>query len=258
MAIVLTLVVTGRPGPAAAQPEGWTARGPAGAVTASYREHMPAAVAPTWPADHALFAMANDWLVRSDDEGATWTYLPTSEKLRYLWPSPGIDRNGIVLAVPDDPVATTSGPLLRSGDGGSSWEQVLWVGTSLRLIGNVQLAYSPAFAEDGTAFFVRGGQLFRTADGGRTWAAVDLAPIGAGLEAAGVLPGAQLAQQVQLSPSFAQDRTVFLTLGTAPYFPFPGGAGGRAGDLASRQSAARSRACITRPASAWRSAPMAG
>jgi hypothetical protein len=59
-----------------------------------------AGVAPTWPTDRALFAVADGWLVRSDDHGATWRYLPEKfEKVRYIWPAPGIDRSGIVLAL---------------------------------------------------------------------------------------------------------------------------------------------------------------
>lgn len=219
---VVALVWTVLPGPAVAQQPAWSARGPAGAVRPSYREHLIAGVAPTWPVDRAIFAVADDWLVRSDDDGATWTYLPRRfDRVRFIWPAPGVDRQGIVLALRGDPLDSASVPLLRSGDGGTTWEQVLSVQSPLRLIGNVQLTYSPAFAEDGTAFLVCGGQLFRTEDAGRTWRAIDLGPIGASMAGAGVLAQGQLAQQVQLSPAFAQDRTAFLTLGTATYFPFP-------------------------------------
>jgi hypothetical protein len=223
LAILLAATVVS--GPAAAQESAWSSRGPAGAVWPDFREHITAGVAPTWPADRALFAVADGWLVRSDDEGASWRYLPARfDKARFIWPAPGVDRTGVVLALRGDSLLRISAPLLRSGDGGASWQEVLSVVSSLRMIGNVQLTYSPTFAADGIAFLVCGGKLFRTTDAGQTWAEIDLSPVGTGLEALGVLPDQQLAQQVQLSPSFGQDQTVFLTLGSATYFPFPSAA----------------------------------
>jgi len=71
------------------------------------------------------------------------------------------------------------------------------------------------------AFLAASGRLHRSDDFARTWTAVDLAPIGASMADDGVVAGEQMAQQVQVSPNFARDRTAYLTLGMATYDPFP-------------------------------------
>lgn len=68
-------------------------------------------------------------------------------------------------------VGTARDGIVRSEDGGASW-QPSSAGLMASLISNLLL--SPAFADDQTVYSVSlGGDLQRSADGGRTWSAVD-------------------------------------------------------------------------------------
>jgi len=99
------------------------------------------------------------------------------------------------------------GTLYRSSDGGASWQGVL----SAPGLEPMQMAFAPEMETNRPVFLVareasatqpggQGGRIYRSGDGGQTWAAVELAE--------GAVP-----LSVVVSPNYAQDGTLFV--GTA-------------------------------------------
>jgi DNA-binding beta-propeller fold protein YncE/photosystem II stability/assembly factor-like uncharacterized protein len=159
------------------------------------------AVSPGYADDATVFARSyRQGLFRSTDGGAHW------EALGERYAAKPEDRRLGTLALSSAYVtdstlwAGMSGPdrdaLLASTDGGDTWQELM--------SGEAEaLALSPAFAEDGRAFAAfRGLGLLRTADGGHTWEAAN----------AGLLYENAAFTALTLSPSFAQNRTLYALL----------------------------------------------
>jgi photosystem II stability/assembly factor-like uncharacterized protein len=135
----------------------------------------------------------------SRDGGATWAQvgeLPTGNCLTLLSLAPLFERWQVVFA-------HTGDTLYRSADGGGIWTAVL------SGISTAQLVYGPETEGGRLLFLVDAGstygpaiegRLYRSADGGQSWQAVELEP--------GISPTA-----LALSPDFARDGLLFL--GTA-------------------------------------------
>jgi photosystem II stability/assembly factor-like uncharacterized protein len=144
------------------------------------------AISPTFAADHTLFAGGYGPTHRSTDGGHTWQPLPGFNPSHALAVSPafGLDRTlwsayRLIEGIGD---GTPEAGVIRSSDGGGSWQL-----TSEGLPGAYEpfpasLAVSPAFASDRSLFAALRGQflgwdqhsLFRSYDGGGSW--VDLGP----------------------------------------------------------------------------------
>jgi len=138
----------------------------------------------------------------SEDRGNRWRdgVAPGAGGLRLLSLAPAFARWHVVFALDG------AGDLHRSDNGGASWQRVLATGRTD--VERAQLAYGPT--EEGREIFlltsgtryegearVAWGTLFRSADGGQTWAAVD--------PGAGIVPTA-----LALSPAFADDGLIFI------------------------------------------------
>ncbi|GAB4526387.1 MAG: hypothetical protein Kow0063_00580 [Anaerolineae bacterium] len=144
---------------------------------------------PTFARDRTLFLATLDLgLFRSTDGGNTWTSLAGG------YATDEHDRDVTHLAISpafadDNLVIISKHHLLRSIDGGESWEDT---GVPGGLV-----AFSPNFADDG--LILNSGQ-WRSTDGGRTWR-----PAAVGREAG-------VAKDTFFSPDFAVDRTAYLLL----------------------------------------------
>ena len=113
------------------------------------------------------------WLYKSTDEGNTWTELPGTGLPGEAW-----DRTGIAVAPGNKGrrVFAITGPgLFRSDDAGATWRQIT---KDPRVIGN--LYFSRVFTDPGDAdvVYVVQTSLYRSTDGGQTFAAFKGAPGG--------------------------------------------------------------------------------
>jgi len=159
------------------------------------------AVSPHYADDATAFALSyHQGLFRSTDGGAHWTALgeryaeePEDRRLGTLALSPAYATDNMLWAGMS---GLGRNALLASTDGGDTWQELL--------SGEAEaLALSPAFTEDGTAFAAFDGVgLLRTTDGGQTWQAAN----------AGLLYENAAFTALALSPSFAQNRTLYALL----------------------------------------------
>ncbi len=120
-----------------------------------------------------LFAAAGIVMARSTDGGEHWTPLPglpAGFEIASLAVSPGFAASRVVLAGEN----YGSSQIVRSSDGGETWE-VVFDGASVEDAAGVSaITFSPNFATDGTAYaWLRGGGLLRSADGGRSWSLIE-------------------------------------------------------------------------------------
>lgn len=137
----------------------------------SWRNTLPQTVAPLYDAfrverdggDHLLGRTGRvpaEWS-RSTDEGTTWRKLPSRHfdlsSISALWV--GADGKGIAI--------DEAGTALDTQDFGRAWAKRT---TPLPRPDDVLLRV------DGSGWMLTGGQLFRTADGGKTWTTVPTAP----------------------------------------------------------------------------------
>lgn len=153
-----------------------------------------------------IFATAGATSRISHDGGKTWasTSMPTG-------------RAFVAPAAASAFSLATDG-LYRSTDGGTTWSSVLAFSQPLPQDlfqsydpSTGQMLFSPIFQSDGKAFLFVSGQLWRSTDGGGTWASVD--------------PGAgQYISVLQLSPAFATDQTVIAAAISEPPPRFPNAA----------------------------------
>jgi photosystem II stability/assembly factor-like uncharacterized protein len=122
------------------------------------------------PGNQTLFAGTNGGVFKSINSGAAWftasNGIPTgSMDIRVLVLSPAYSSDTTVFA------GTYSGGVLRSIDGGTSWQEV---NTGLTRLDIRALAISPDFASDNTIFAGTAGDgLFRSNDRGATWTTVN-------------------------------------------------------------------------------------
>jgi len=117
-----------------------------------------------------VFIVADGDVYRSDDSGTTWTLsLSTYRGMRSVAASPAYAADRTVFAADGRSI------LLRSTDGGETWEelaQIAPVGGASDA--DVYLSISPAYPADPTLWaVVEGGVAFRSTDGGLTWEEFD-------------------------------------------------------------------------------------
>ncbi|MCK6530452.1 hypothetical protein L6R50_23805 [Myxococcota bacterium] len=134
---------------------------------------------------------------RSDDRGETWARVGAGSDAA---------ATAILAPGPDDCFLGTREGLLVTADGGASWRSHL-DGVEVRV-----LAISPDFGSDGVAFAGGGdGRVYRSDDGGASWAVVSV-------------PASVAVLALALSPSFASDATLWIgTEGEGAYRSGDGG-----------------------------------
>ncbi len=121
--------------------------------------------------DGTLFATAGPVIARSNDGGGTWIYLdglPPGFEIASLAVSPNFAQDAIVVIGGN----YRDNQILRSADGGKSWESVFdGAATDIEYASDISaLAYSPDFASDGTLYaWLQEGGLLRSSDGGLNW-----------------------------------------------------------------------------------------
>ncbi len=145
----------------------------------------------------------------SNDRGEHWRELtaPSTGGPRLLSLAPGFSRWGVMFA------GDVVGDLYRSADAGQTWQRVLQAGGDSANPGaaQMQIAYGPNEARREVYLVASGaryegeqrstwGHLYHSGDGGQTWAEMDAGT--------GVVPTA-----LALSPTFAQDRLLFIGTG---------------------------------------------
>lgn len=135
------------------------------------------AISPAFAEDEALFAGVESGIFRSTNGGRAWreVTLPIGfEAVLTLAISPDFARDGVAFA------GTESQGLLRSTDGGKTWRQL---GQDV-IDGPVNgLRLSPTYGETPRLLLVLDTALWRSEDGGDTWAPV---PVDAELAARGL------------------------------------------------------------------------
>lgn len=158
------------------------------------------AFSPNFAADRIVFAATWGGLCRSTDGGQTWAWAGR------LYSGPFGSINNVAVA----PDFATSGHVLATGgwgglylsqDGGIHWTANYTVSTS------GPIAYSPAFAVNGTAFVAGWSGLYRTMDRGMSWTQVLTASL----------------SSLAVSPDLAVDGTLLVGGGGAVYISHDSG-----------------------------------
>lgn len=149
------------------------------------------------PGGKLVAGTSGNGVMISEDGGASWRIqragLPAEGTVTAIVLAPDFDGGGEAALLFAEPhFAPGFAAAYRSHDGGATWEG--YPGLSAPV---VEIAYSPAYASDGTVFAVEGryGQwrLLRSADRGASWSEV--------------LPANGCPLNVAISPNFAADRT---------------------------------------------------
>ena len=146
------------------------------------------AVSPSFGEDHTLFVATNavPWsdpngrtgLFKSVDGGQTWRLmsqnLPQGRGVArvFLPPNYHDGRAGEedVWVVLSGTQARSPAELFHSTDGGVTWTKVEPVEGERRPVFIRQMAFSPRYPEDGTALLILDWGIYRSRDGGMTWA----------------------------------------------------------------------------------------
>ena len=136
------------------------------------------AVSPSFTDDRLVLVATDRALWMSRDAGASWSTVDLGvpdgavEAVAF---SPTFVDDGLIL------VSTRSAGLLRSRDGGGSWERVgaeLWEQNLLIADyanpTSVQIRFSPTYERDGTIFAFAQGAVVRSVDQGATWDRLEL------------------------------------------------------------------------------------
>jgi photosystem II stability/assembly factor-like uncharacterized protein len=135
------------------------------------------ALSPGYHIDHTLFAgVQNDQLHKSIDGGAHWNPAGLGGDVMALALSPNYPGDHTLAVVVRAPNAYGSvGRIRVSYDDGTSWnDNTPW---PLDYPGQTRLVFSPTFAHDRTIMASSSGRagLFRSTDGGQSWATIDQA-----------------------------------------------------------------------------------
>ncbi|NTU66137.1 MAG: hypothetical protein HGB05_22705, partial [Chloroflexi bacterium] len=138
---------------------------------------MNLALSPGYDVDHTLFAgVKDDQLYKSIDGGAHWSPAGLGGDVMALALSPNYPNDHTLAVVIRAPYAYGSvGRLRVSTDDGATWnDNTPW---ALDYPGQARLLFSPTFAHDQLILASSSGRagLFRSTDGGQTWAMIDQA-----------------------------------------------------------------------------------
>lgn len=137
---------------------------------------------PAFASDATLLAGTSDGLLRSIDGGQTWRQALVGNRVLAIAFSPAFAYDSLVL------VGTEQDGILRSDDRSNTWKSANPGLLDLTVLG---LVCSPAFETDHTAFAATASGLFRSANAGRTWRAIE------------TLPAEPAVQCVSVSPRFS-------------------------------------------------------
>lgn len=118
------------------------------------------APSPAFETDHTVFAGGQDGLYRSEDRGGRWRRVLTVGVVTAVAVSPGYKQDATLL------VGTEADGVLRSVDGGQSWQSASAGLLDLRVLG---LALSGGVTSDRTGFAATPSGLYRSRNGGKVW-----------------------------------------------------------------------------------------
>ncbi len=139
-------------------------------------------------ANHLLFAGTQTGCYRSTDAGQIWQQTLSGGRVFALAVMPGAEQEESVF------VGTQQDGILRSDDGGRTWEGA---NPGLLDLTILALAFSPDVARDHTGFAATTSGLYRTRNGGKSWREV-------------AVPLDEPAVQcLAISPAFVRDGLVF-------------------------------------------------
>jgi photosystem II stability/assembly factor-like uncharacterized protein len=158
-------------------------------------------LSPDFEQDHLLIGWdymdSSKKLYMSRDRGDSWALMSNSPKgvgISMLSIAPLFSKWQTLFAYGRD-YDQNQNALYRSMDGGHSWKVVLTELSSVK-----QLVYAPDIEVNPPVFLLAGETVYRSNDGGRTWAEFEL-------------PGGIVPTALAISPDFAQDGLLFV--GTA-------------------------------------------
>lgn len=160
------------------------------------------ALSPGYATDRTAFAVAGGVLYRTTNGGANWTAVTTPAAVSTLLLSPTYPGDQTIL------LSLTTGDSCISTNNGSSWSALPAFTVSGYADTLSALAFSPAYAQDGTIFAGGNMGLYRISTGQPEWQHVPLVNYrwaGGGLHS--IVP----------SPAFASDRTMFLQTSDGPF-----------------------------------------
>jgi photosystem II stability/assembly factor-like uncharacterized protein len=154
------------------------------------------AVSPDFAVDQTVFAGTSSGLLKSTDGGQTWTSILAQGAVEGLALSPAYSLDQTVF------VGISGGGILRSQNGGATWQPRNNGLSDLAVTG---LAISPDYAVDRTLLASTANTVFRTSDDGDLWT-----PQTEGLASQSSGQTGIHYTGFDFSPTFGQDRTVFL------------------------------------------------
>jgi photosystem II stability/assembly factor-like uncharacterized protein len=157
------------------------------------------ALSPNYAGDQTVFAAHNNMLgmggsiFRTQDGGATWTWLHSDQYINALAVSPDYANDGTILAA-------AGGNLVYTNDQGDTWQTMAgWSPYQHGSAGQIRLL--PSYAADGRIFVGSSSGFWFSQDNGQSWT-----------QASSSLIGKQV-YALQLSPNFDNDGTLLAVAG---------------------------------------------
>lgn len=158
-------------------------------------------VSPNYENDRVIyFGTRSHGVVQTRDGGSTWITLrgvPASSQITSMSVSPNYAEDRTAFA------STFAGGVWRTQDGGDSWSQA-GRGAIVSRVGRKfsWVRVSPNFVNDGLVLVGTNNGVYRSRDRGDNWGALSYARVGS----------SKVIQQVEFSPGFKQDHTVFVNV----------------------------------------------